>query len=110
MKPDEKDVVVERLLEGLEPSLPPPDLRPKVLAAARVRMAAEPVIDVWSVIWENRGVRLAWAGAVALLLAGKGLRTKIPFGPFLAFGAILYIFFGKELIEWYFSMLTFNRL
>jgi hypothetical protein len=70
MKPDEKDVVVERLLEGLEPSLPPPDLRPKVLAAARVRMAAEPVIDVWSVIWENRGVRLAWAGAVALLLAG----------------------------------------
>jgi leader peptidase (prepilin peptidase)/N-methyltransferase len=49
-------------------------------------------------------------GIVALLLAGKGLRTKIPFGPFLAFGAILYIFFGKELIEWYFSMLTFNRL
>lgn len=48
-------------------------------------------------------------GIFALLLSGMGLRTKIPFGPFLAFGAILYIFFGKELIDWYFNLLTFNR-
>ena len=47
-------------------------------------------------------------GGIALLLSRKGLRTKIPFGPFLAFGAILYIFFGKELIDWYFNILSFN--
>lgn len=48
-------------------------------------------------------------GVVALLLSGKGLRTKIPFGPFLAFGAILYIFFGEALIEWYFNLITIDR-
>ena len=47
-------------------------------------------------------------GGASLMLSRKGLRTKIPFGPFLAFGAILYIFFGKELIRWYFSLLSFN--
>ena len=47
-------------------------------------------------------------GIMALLLSRKGLRTKIPFGPFLALGAILYIFFGKELIGWYFNLLTYN--
>jgi leader peptidase (prepilin peptidase)/N-methyltransferase len=26
---------------------------------------------------------------------------KIPFGPFLSLGAILYIFFGQQLIQWY---------
>ena len=70
MKPDERDPVVERLMEGLAPPQPPPDLRSKVLAAARARMAAEPVTDMWSMILSNRGVRLAWAGAAALLLAG----------------------------------------
>ena len=47
-------------------------------------------------------------GIIALLMSGKGLRTRIPFGPFLAFGAILYVFFGNELIDWYFNLLTFN--
>lgn len=44
-------------------------------------------------------------GSIMLLLAKKGLRTQIPFGPYLALGAILYIFFGNELIEWYFNIL-----
>jgi leader peptidase (prepilin peptidase)/N-methyltransferase len=29
-------------------------------------------------------------------------RLSIPFGPFLAFGAVLYIFFGRQIIHWYF--------
>lgn len=70
MKPDERDAVVERLMNGLEPPQTPPDLRSKVLAAAHARMAAEPVTNIWSTIWNNRGFRLAWAGAAALLLAG----------------------------------------
>ena len=31
----------------------------------------------------------------------KDTKLKIPFGPFLSAGAILYIFYGEELIQWY---------
>jgi leader peptidase (prepilin peptidase)/N-methyltransferase len=40
-------------------------------------------------------------GVGAMLKAGKGMRLAIPFGPFLALGAILYIFFGEPVIRWY---------
>jgi len=40
-------------------------------------------------------------GLIFLILAGKGLRFKIPFGPFLSFGTLLYFFFGHELTGWY---------
>jgi len=73
MKPDERDAVVERLMNGLEPPQPPPDLRSRALAAARARVAGEPASDVWSMIWNNRGVRLAWAAAVVLLVAGHAM-------------------------------------
>ncbi|MEE4362632.1 MAG: prepilin peptidase [Desulfotignum sp.] len=33
----------------------------------------------------------------------KGAQMRIPFGPFLSAGAILYVFFGEFLIRWYFS-------
>jgi len=29
------------------------------------------------------------------------IKLKIPFGPFLSAGAIVYIFYGKQLIQWY---------
>lgn len=45
-------------------------------------------------------------GGASLILSKQGLRTKIPFGPFLALGAIIYIFFGKELIMWYINLLS----
>jgi leader peptidase (prepilin peptidase)/N-methyltransferase len=32
-------------------------------------------------------------------------KLKIPFGPFLSLGVILYIFFGEQLIQWYMTML-----
>ena len=73
MKPNERDPVVDRLMEGLEPLQPPPDLRSTVLDAARARIVAEPVADVWSMIWNNRGIRLAWAAAVVLLVAGHAM-------------------------------------
>lgn len=48
----------------------------------------------------------AIVGSVFLLLAGKGLRARIPFGPFLSLGAILYFFFGHELTNWYLYVLS----
>lgn len=39
------------------------------------------------------------------LIAFKGKKTShaIPFGPFLSFGALLYLFFGDKIITWYLS-------
>jgi leader peptidase (prepilin peptidase)/N-methyltransferase len=40
-------------------------------------------------------------GGGSLLMSRQGLGTRIPFGPFLALGTLLYVFFGNELISWY---------
>jgi leader peptidase (prepilin peptidase)/N-methyltransferase len=43
-------------------------------------------------------------GGGAMLLQKQGRHYAIPFGPFLAFGALAYLFFGPQLIEWYLSL------
>lgn len=40
-------------------------------------------------------------GIVVILVLRKGLRYAIPFGPFLATGALLYLYFGEEVLTWY---------
>ncbi|MBF0099946.1 MAG: prepilin peptidase [Desulfobacterales bacterium] len=46
------------------------------------------------------------AGLVIMILTKKNLKLAIPFGPFLALGASLYVFFGNDMIDWYFNTLT----
>jgi leader peptidase (prepilin peptidase) / N-methyltransferase len=41
------------------------------------------------------------AGIGAMIRMGKGIKMAVPFGPFLAIGAILYVFFGAQLVDWY---------
>jgi leader peptidase (prepilin peptidase)/N-methyltransferase len=43
-------------------------------------------------------------GISVMLARRKDGRLAIPFGPFLAFAAIIYIFYGKSIIQWYFSL------
>jgi leader peptidase (prepilin peptidase)/N-methyltransferase len=43
-------------------------------------------------------------GIFLMLLKGKKKETKIPFGPFLALGAAITIFFGQEILSWYISV------
>ncbi|PID40072.1 MAG: prepilin peptidase [Proteobacteria bacterium] len=43
-------------------------------------------------------------GLLLMIRSGKGMQLAIPFGPFLATGAIIYLFFGKALIAWYFNL------
>jgi leader peptidase (prepilin peptidase)/N-methyltransferase len=45
-------------------------------------------------------------GLLAMIRSGKGMKLAIPFGPFLAMGAIIYVFFGEALILWYFNLLV----
>ena len=75
MKSDDTDAFVDRLIEGLEPARPPLTLRSRVLEAARERLETESP-NAWSRIWYHRGIRLAWAATVVLLLAGNVLLTQ----------------------------------
>jgi leader peptidase (prepilin peptidase)/N-methyltransferase len=43
-------------------------------------------------------------GGGAMLAQKGGRHYAIPFGPFLAFGALAYLFFGPQLIEWYLNL------
>jgi leader peptidase (prepilin peptidase)/N-methyltransferase len=45
------------------------------------------------------------SGFALMLHSRKGMKLAIPFGPFLAIGAVTYIFFGTRMIDWYFSIL-----
>lgn len=41
-------------------------------------------------------------GIFLMIAEGKGRKTKIPFGPFLALGTLITLFFGEEIFTWYF--------
>ena len=40
-------------------------------------------------------------GGALLFLSRQGVRTRIPFGPFLALGTLIYLFFGHEIVWWF---------
>jgi leader peptidase (prepilin peptidase)/N-methyltransferase len=46
----------------------------------------------------------ALGGVLAMLFLGKSRKDQIPFGPYLALGALFTLFFGQPLINWYFSL------
>ncbi len=54
------------------------------------------------------GSLLGTLAGLSIMLYMKTANTKhrIPFGPFLSAGAILYIFFGHELIQWYIGTIS----
>lgn len=41
-------------------------------------------------------------GIGLMIFKGKDRKTKIPFGPFLALGSLLTLFFGRMIFDWYF--------
>jgi leader peptidase (prepilin peptidase)/N-methyltransferase len=43
-------------------------------------------------------------GISLMLIQKKDSKLAIPFGPYLAFGALLFIFFGRSLISWYLTL------
>ena len=53
------------------------------------------------------GSLLGTMGGLAILISNKKEQTqpKIPFGPFLSTGAVIYILWGEQIIHWYFAFL-----
>lgn len=43
----------------------------------------------------------AVVGVAWIAVQGKDMKAAIPFGPFLSLGAIIYLFWGSPLIDWY---------
>jgi leader peptidase (prepilin peptidase) / N-methyltransferase len=48
-------------------------------------------------------------GISLMLIQKKDSKLAIPFGPYLAFGALLFIFCGRQLIHWYLSLGSFYK-
>lgn len=48
-------------------------------------------------------------GGVSLVISKQGIRSRIPFGPFLSLSALIYIFYGNEIINWYFNVMLFGN-
>jgi leader peptidase (prepilin peptidase)/N-methyltransferase len=43
-------------------------------------------------------------GGVSLVISRQGVRSRIPFGPFLALGALLFLFFGNDMMLWFYHL------
>ena len=40
-------------------------------------------------------------GILIMMIKGKDFKYAIPFGPFLALGAVISLFWGEDIIRWY---------
>lgn len=45
-------------------------------------------------------------GLLTLIVGKRVWSAKLPFGPYLALGALIWMFFGDELVRWYLTMLN----
>jgi len=71
--------------QGMRPQRPPAELRPRALAAAAAAIS-HPRPDLWSRLWMNRPLRVAWAAALVLLVSGHFVVTGAPGRPSRAVG------------------------
>jgi len=51
------------------------------------------------------GILLGGVGAIAALLAGAGRKSKVPYGPFMAGGALVAVFVGQRIADAYLRLL-----
>ncbi len=45
-------------------------------------------------------------GLVTLVLGKRVWSAKLPFGPYLAVGALVWMFFGQAFLRWYMDLIT----
>ena len=52
------------------------------------------------------GILFGGVGAIVALLLGATRKTRVPYGPFMAAGALLAVFVGSSISDAYLSLLT----
>jgi leader peptidase (prepilin peptidase)/N-methyltransferase len=45
-------------------------------------------------------------GVVTMIIGKRVWSAKLPFGPYLAFGALVWMFAGQDLVRWYLSLMN----
>jgi leader peptidase (prepilin peptidase)/N-methyltransferase len=45
------------------------------------------------------------SGLTIMMATRQNMKLAVPFGPFLSIGALSYVFFGPQLISWYFRLM-----
>ena len=45
-------------------------------------------------------------GLALVLLSKKDLQSRIPYGPYIALGSLVWIFWGRDIIHWYVSLFS----
>jgi len=48
------------------------------------------------------------AGIVMMITTKQKGKLAVPFGPFLSIGTMVYIFFGNEILLWYYHLIRPN--
>jgi leader peptidase (prepilin peptidase)/N-methyltransferase len=71
----------------------------KLLAMMGAFLGAAPAVPFILVVASMIG---AVVGVGLMLLGGRGLKTAVPFGPFLAVAAMIYVLHGPELVRHHF--------
>ena len=51
--------------------------------------------------WSRTAIALVAAGGLLLWLSRRGMETRIPFGPYLAFAGLLGILFGRQAVVYW---------
>lgn len=71
----------------------------KLLAMMGAFLGALPAVPTIVLVSALAGSAI---GIAVMIRKGRGLKLQIPFGPFLAIGALLYVFFGDAILTWWF--------
>lgn len=69
---------MNRLLNGIQPPSPPPELRDRTLRSAIEALDRRSPMSRWTRIWQSRPLRVAWATTVAGLLLAHVLISTTP--------------------------------
>ncbi|MEK7747707.1 MAG: prepilin peptidase [Nitrospirota bacterium] len=67
----------------------------------------------WKAVLLTTFVASLSGSVIGLFLILTRLRSRtdpIPFGPFLVLGALIFIFFGNDLLNWYFQRYSYNPI
>jgi leader peptidase (prepilin peptidase)/N-methyltransferase len=52
------------------------------------------------------GILLGGVGAIVALLSGAGRKAKVPYGPFMAGGALVAVFVGQQIANAYLDLIS----